>query len=391
MRGSGRRVGPARTIHIGHGGPVVTPAQPITTFLCGDVMTGRGVDQILAHPGDPHLWEAYATDARDYVALAESANGPIARPVDDAWPWGEALPALADHHPDVRLINLETSVTGHSDVAWGKQVHYRMAPDNIGCLTVARPDVCALANNHVLDFGQAGLVETLRTLSAAGLAVAGAGLDADQARRPAIVDVRPGHRVVVFAFGHESSGVPPQWAASADRPGVDVLPDLSGDTADAVAAQVAEVRRDGDFVIVSIHWGSNWGYHIPTEQISFAHRLIDHGVDLIHGHSSHHPRGIELYRDRLVLYGCGDFIDDYEGIHGYEEFRGDLRLLYFAASDPGTGALLGLELVPMQARQLRLHHASSADAEHLAAMLTRASQGFGTRVELADGLLRLAA
>src|SRR2546429_5392694 len=152
-------------------------------FLCGDVMTGRGVDQILPHPGDPQLRESYVREATGYVALAEAASGPVPRPVGPAWPWGDALTVLGDLAPDIRLINLETSITRSGDFAPSKQVHYRMNPANIGCLTVARPDVCALANNHVLDFGRGGLAETLDTLAGAGLPAAGAGRDVATARR----------------------------------------------------------------------------------------------------------------------------------------------------------------------------------------------------------------
>ena len=147
----------------------------LTIFLAGDVMTGRGIDQVLPSPGDPALRERLVRDARGYVALAESVNGPIPWPVPVSWPWGDVLTVLEEAQPDVRIINLETSVTTSGDFAPGKPVHYRMHPDNVECLVVARPDVCALANNHVLDFGQSGLVETLRTLDDAGLAHTGAG------------------------------------------------------------------------------------------------------------------------------------------------------------------------------------------------------------------------
>jgi poly-gamma-glutamate capsule biosynthesis protein CapA/YwtB (metallophosphatase superfamily) len=362
----------------------------VTMFLCGDVMTGRGVDQILPHPGDPELRESYIREATGYVALAEAASGPIPRPVGPAWPWGDALAVLDDLAPDVRLINLETSITRSGDFAPGKQVHYRMNPANIGCLTVARPDVCALANNHVLDFGRNGLAETLDSLAGAGLAAAGAGRDAVAARRAVAAAPAGGGRVSVVSCGTGSSGIPPGWAAGPSRAGVDLLPSLSQHTAGQVAGQAQEGGEAGGLTVVSLHWGSNWGYEVGRDQVAFAHRLIDGGISLVHGHSSHHPRPIEVYRGRLILYGCGDFIDDYEGIAGHPEYRDDLRLMYFATLRRRTGELAELRMVPMQARKMRLSHASGPDRRWLAATLDRISRPLGAAVELTpDGLLAL--
>ena len=145
------------------------PDGVVRLLLGGDVMTGRGVDQILPHPGDPTLHEHSVRDARRYVELASALNGPIPRPVGFSWPWGDALRAIDEEAPDLRLVNLETSVTRNDDYDPGKGVHYRMNPDNVGCLTVARLDVCTLANNHVLDFGIRGLEETLDVLAAAAV------------------------------------------------------------------------------------------------------------------------------------------------------------------------------------------------------------------------------
>src|SRR6266566_4292363 len=128
----------------------------VTLFLCGDVMLGRGVDQILPHPGDPQLRETCARDARAYVRLAERANCPVPRPASFTWPWGDALPVLDEMAPDARVINLETAVTRSAEFAPGKAIHYRMSPGNLPAVTAARPDACALANNHVLDFGPTG-------------------------------------------------------------------------------------------------------------------------------------------------------------------------------------------------------------------------------------------
>jgi poly-gamma-glutamate synthesis protein (capsule biosynthesis protein) len=360
----------------------------VTLFLCGDVMLGRGVDQILAHPGDPVLCEGWVTDARSYVELAEAAGGPVPAPVAPAWPWGEALRLLDEAAPDARIVNLETAVTRSDAFAPGKAVHYRMHPANLPALTVARPDVCVLANNHVLDFGRPGLEETLDSLAGAGLRAVGAGRDADQAFAPAAVPAGPGRRVLVFALGALSSGIPPDWAATADRPGVAFLREPSAAAAESCVRRVRRARRPGDIAVVSVHWGSNWGYGVPREQIRFARTLVDGGVDVVHGHSSHHPRPVEVYRDRLILYGCGDFIDDYEGITGYEEYRDDLRLGYLVSVEADTGALAGLRMFPLQARRMRLESAGEQDRAWLRSTLDRVSHG--VRIGLtADGTLVL--
>jgi poly-gamma-glutamate capsule biosynthesis protein CapA/YwtB (metallophosphatase superfamily) len=363
----------------------------LTLFLSGDVMLGRGVDQILPHPGNPTLYERHVTDARIYVDLARRANGSITRPVDWSWPWGDALQILADASCDARIINLETSVTTSDDYVPGKVVHYRMNPANTQALTAVRPDVCVLANNHVLDFGHRGLLETLDVLSASGLATVGAGRSLREAQSPAIIPIpRTSGRVLVFGFGSPSSGIPYEWAATHDTPGVHVVTTLSDAVADEICRQMRELRQPGDVTIVSAHWGSNWGYRVPTDQVRFAHRLLEGGVHMVHGHSSHHPRPIEVYRGKLILYGCGDLVDDYEGIRGHDQYRHDLRLLYLPRLDPTSGELVELRIAPLQARQMRLHRASHRDAQWLTTVLDNVSRHFGSRIDLgSDGLLSL--
>lgn len=357
----------------------------VTLFLGGDVMLGRGIDQILPHPGDPTLREGFIRDARAYVDLAEAANGPVPRPVAFRWPWGEALPVLDAAAPDVRVINLETSVTLDGEFAPAKGIHYRMNPANLPCLAAVRPDVCALANNHVLDFGRRGLEETLDSLAAAGLRTAGAGRDAIAAGRPAVVPLSAGGRVLVFSFGMPSSGIPDDWAATGEQPGVNYVEGPTATAAAAFADRLHQLKRPGDIAVASVHWGANWGYGVSREEVRFAHALVDAGVDIVHGHSSHHPRPMEEYRDRLVLYGCGDLIDDYEGIGGYERYRDDLRVLYLVSAEPDTGRLAGVRLVPLQARRMRLEHASPEDTEWLGGVLDRCGRRFGTRVEAGPG------
>jgi poly-gamma-glutamate synthesis protein (capsule biosynthesis protein) len=361
---------------------VAAAEDSVTLFLSGDVMTGRGVDQVLPHPGSHVLHEPYIRDAREYVKLAERANGAVARPLEFKYPWGQALDELLAPGVDVRIINLETSITSN-DEAWpDKEIHYRMHPDNIGVLTAARIDCCCVANNHVLDYGDAGLRETLQTLQRAGIAHAGAGRCAMEASSPAILEVPGKGRVLVFAMGSITSGIPPEWAATANRAGVNLLPDLTEHTAERVASTIREMKLPGDLIVASIHWGTNWGYAIPREHIRFAHRLIDEGVDLIHGHSSHHPKACEVYRERLILYGCGDFLDDYEGISGYEAFRTDLGLGYMIRLDPESGRLQAARLLPVQLKRFSLNRASPVDATWLCDLLNSLCAPFGARLQL---------
>jgi poly-gamma-glutamate synthesis protein (capsule biosynthesis protein) len=234
----------------------------------------------------------------------------------------------------------------------------------------------------VLDWGYQGLLETLRTLDEAGIARAGAGGAEAEATSAAALDVAGKGRVLVFSFGSPTSGIPWEWGATEDRPGVNLLVDLSEDTARRIAGQMLRRTQPGDVIVASIHWGGNWGYGIPDEQIGFARRLIDEGVSIVHGHSSHHVKAIEVYRERLILYGCGDFLTDYEGISGYEQFRGDLAFMYLVKIDPGQGQLVEVRMVPMQTRRFRLNRASAADAQWLYDLLNRLGGPFGTQTRL---------
>jgi poly-gamma-glutamate synthesis protein (capsule biosynthesis protein) len=366
-------------------------SESVTLFLCGDVMTGRGIDQILLEPSDPRLHESYVTTATKYLELAEAVNGPIPRPAYLSYPWGDALQELERVGPDARIVNLETAVTQSDDYWPHKAVHYRMHPANVGCLTAAKIDCCVLANNHVLDWGYAGLEETLVTLEHAGLGSVGVGKDLTAAAVPATINLAGKGRVLVFAYGSPTSGIPRNWAATERRAGVNLLQDFADQAIHDLARAISGLRRPGDVVVASLHWGANWGYPIADDYRAFAHRLVDDaGVDLVHGHSSHHPKGIEIYRNRPIFYGCGDFLNDYEGISGYEEFRDDLTLMYFATMNITTGALVDLEMTPMQIRQFRLNYASEADGRWLRDRLNGECSRFGHGIqELGAGPLTL--
>lgn len=354
----------------------------ITLFLCGDVMLGRGIDQVLPHPNPVTLHESYVKDATAYVELAQTANGTFDYPVSYAYIWGDALDEWQRLNPDLRLINLETSITSSDDYWPDKGIHYRLHPTNIACLTAAEIDYCSLANNHILDWGYAGLSETTASLNQVNIKWAGVGQTLSEAVAPAVMEVPPKGTVVVFSIGVASGGIPSSWAATAQKPGV-YLQDFSSASIRQLGAALQRVKMPDSVLIVSIHWGGNWEFEIPQRQRDFAQQLIDEvGVDIVHGHSSHHIKGIEVYQEKLILYGCGDFLNDYEGIGSHRTFRGDLSLMYFPSVERSTGKLLSLEMTPMQIRQFQVKRASIADATWLKETLNREGKKLGTQVRL---------
>jgi poly-gamma-glutamate synthesis protein (capsule biosynthesis protein) len=308
------------------------------------------------------------------------------------YPWGEALQLIEQLAPDRRIVNLETAVTA-SETPWpGKGIHYRMNPAHIGCLRAAGIDACVLANNHVLDWGADGLRDTLATLHAAGIASAGAGTDASQAEAPAALPLPDGTRLLLFAWAGPGCGVDADWAAGDERPGVAWLARLDDAAAQAVSRRVQRDRRDGDRILVSLHWGGNWVDEVPAAHRWFAHRLIEFGAaDIVFGHSSHHPLPIEVHAGKLVLYGCGDLINDYEGIAPRGRHRSDLVCLYAPTVSRADGRLQALDIVPFQLRRFRLSKPDPTVLQELHEQLDAGCRAFGTRIDVAgEGRWQLA-
>lgn len=347
-------------------------------------MLGRGIDMILPHHNHPILYEDNGLNAVDYVHLAEHQNGPIPEESKQGldYVWGDAIQILTEKKPDVRIINLETSITTSSTPWPMKGIHYRMHPGNVNVIAAAQIDCCILANNHVADWGFEGLNSTLKTLTDAGIKYSGAGHDPEHAHLPAIFDIPNKGRVLVFAAGHHSSGVPDEWQATNQHGGVNIIdifhpqksiPDLKN--------LVSKYKQDNDITVLSLHWGGNWGFDIESSFKKFAHKAIDEaGIDVIYGHSSHHVKGIEEYNGKLIIYGCGDFLNDYEGITGHDEYRGDLALMYFADVDTTSGKLVDLHMVPTQTKHLRVNHAPEEGTKWLYKTMKRECKKLGLQI-----------
>lgn len=215
-------------------------------------------------------------------------------------------------------------------------------------LEAAKINAVSLANNHVLDYGCDAMFEMLTILDRTQIAHAGAGANREEACRLAASEVC-GQKIGLLAFTDNEPG----WEATVEGPGVFYVPtDLNDSRAASLLELIRKQKAAVDFMVVSAHWGSNWGYEPPNEHVAFAHALIDSGADLVFGHSSHVFRGIEFYKDRLVLYGAGDFLDDY-AVDRIE--RNDQSFIYVVATQ--NSAIQGVCLYPTLIHHCRVSKA----------------------------------
>ncbi|MCX7622302.1 MAG: CapA family protein, partial [Thermomicrobium sp.] len=229
----------------------------------------------------------------------------VLRTAPPAYVWGDLLPVLA--RADARLANLECVLSDRGEPWPGKRFVFRSDRKNIAVLEAARITAVSLANNHVLDFGDDALRDMLETLAAAGIAFAGAGRNLEEARRLVALSVSGLRGAFVAVTDNE-----PDWEAGPSEPGIFFAPcDLADARFRALREIVAAAAATHDLVIVSYHWGPNWGERPLPEHVRAGHALVEAGARIVYGHSPHVTRGIEFYRDGAILYSCGDFVDDY--------------------------------------------------------------------------------
>ncbi len=304
--------------------------------LAGDTMLGRGVAQRLETEPPESL---FAAELVDVV-----------------------------HQADLCLLNLECCISARGEPAPGKVFHFRAPPWATKALTHLGVDCVTLANNHVLDFGQDALLDTLAHLDAAGIQAVGAGSDLERARAPAVFEAN-GFRLAVLAVTDH----PPDYAAGPGLGGV-AYADLRSDPApEWLSQRIAAV--DADAVLVMPHWGPN----MVAEPRPYVHRaataLVDAGATLVAGHSAHVFHGVAP----RVLYDVGDFLDDYRVDR---KLRNDLGLLFLVdlAGD-------GLEAIPLKLEFAHTRLAEGEDAAWIRRRFVEACAKLGTDVRDEDGRL----
>ncbi len=316
----------------------IPPGEIVTIGLAGDTMLGRLVND--------------AVSIRGY-----------------RYPWGSMLDVL--HSTDLNLINLETTLTRSTRLV-PKTFNFKADTDKVQCLLEARIDVCNLANNHIMDFHTEGMLETLTTLEDAGISYVGAGHNIDEARRPLII-LKKGLTIGIIGCTDNE----PNWEAGRNRSGTFYV---NVNTPEELEAEVKHIRNRVDFLILTIHWGPNMRTRPNQTFISFAHRMIDAGVDILHGHSAHIFQGIEIYKDKLILYDTGDFVDDY---YVTPSLRNDLSFFYMVQVD--WAGIIRLDLIPVIISNMQVNHAVDKEYKHTVLRLKKLSKEFGTVIFEEDG------
>ncbi len=304
--------------------------------LAGDVMLGRTLDLILAR--------------NDYD-----------------FPWGNVLPLLREN--DFNIINLETALT-YSSNRVNKTFNFKTSPDNVKSLLSANVTVANLANNHVLDFGEEGLLETLSTLDKAGIRHVGAGKNIGDALAPIILRK---NNIVLGVLGVTDNE--PGWLAGSS-PGVNYI-NVSVQRERAIILRAIEsLKKQCEILIVSIHWGPNMREKPAREFISFAHEMVDYGANVIHGHSAHILQGIERYKNNLILYDTGDFIDDYVID---PELRNDLSALFILQAYKSS--IGKIKLHPVRIAEYQVNLAMGEDYDWVINRVGHLSSAFDTKLD----------
>lgn len=314
-------------------------------MLGGDVMLGRNVGEYIRRYGP------------------EYPLGPVASLMRGA---------------DLSIANLECALTASNQIWPGapKAFYFGAPPQAVETLLDAGIDMLSLANNHILDFGVAGLQQTLLLLQTHGIHHAGSGNNLDAARAPAIV-ARNGIKFGMAAFcDHQAD-----FAAAADRPGIAYvdLEDEPGTLAALRSALELLQQADVDWPLLAIHWGPNMVYRPAAQIRRIAHATIDMGWKILFGHSAHVFQGIEIYQRCPIIYAAGDLVDDY---YVDPAFKNDHQLLFELVLD--RHALQRIRLHPLFIADCRTQLASGAAFDYIAKWMTTLCSEMGTNVHQRD-------
>lgn len=203
---------------------------------------------------------------------------------------------------DITIGNLETSITTRGTKWEDKQFNFRSDPNNLKAMKEASIDVLALANNHTLDYGYEGLLDTLTHLDKNDIKRAGGGKNKQEAMEGSIIE-KNGLKIGVLSFSRVVPDV--KWYATDKRPGIVGAYDPH---INEVIVRIEEMKKETDIVILSIHWGVELSEIPRKQEMDLGKKLIDAGADIIMGHHPHVLQGVEIYKGKPIFYSLGNFV-----------------------------------------------------------------------------------
>ena len=223
-----------------------------------------------------------------------------------AYPFARVRSALSE--ADLAVVNLECPFTLRGEKLV-KNFNFRARPELVETLTLAGIDAVSLANNHAMDYGAQGLLDTLETLDRAGIGHFGAGRDLAEARRPLIVE-RRGIRVALlgYFFLGDRNIEPEAVLATGSAPGVaGTYKDLEG-MRRMLAEDIAAAKRQADVVVPFFHWGREATQELEPYQPELAALAISAGAGLVLGSHPHVLQGVAVEQGVPVVYSLGNFV-----------------------------------------------------------------------------------
>lgn len=201
---------------------------------------------------------------------------------------------------DWAFVNLESSVTEETKKDRNQTYNFKSDPASLRGLKNAGFDIVSVANNHVLDFGTQGLLDTLKHLEQNGLKYVGAGKDSKEAYRAETIEIR-GTTIKFLAFTRFMPTI--DWPAGKNKPGV-----ASAYEEKNVLPVIQRERKGADYLLVYMHWGVEKNNRPEPWQRQYAHKMIDAGADAIIGSHTHVLQGFEYYHNKPIAYSIGNFL-----------------------------------------------------------------------------------
>ncbi|HHV98861.1 MAG TPA: CapA family protein [Clostridiaceae bacterium] len=335
----------------------VKKEEPLSIVAVGDIMLGRGVGsrikkQSLSYT---HVFEKVADILKEGDIVFGNLEGPI--------------------------TDKTHSLTAYSKTNTNGKFVLKGTTESFEALKYAGFNMLSLANNHILDYYQEGLFDTIDILKENGIAFSGAGSNLEEARKPAIIE-KNGLKIGLLSYTDFAdivyAGNPRiSFAAGENKAGVAPI------KYEYIKEDIANIESEVDILMVSLHWGVEESFEILPSQVELAHDLIDSGADVILGHHPHQFQGMEVYKGKPIFYSLGNFIFDQNDPENQESFIVNMQF---------TGTkLTAISAAPVRTiDKIQVMPVSGDDAKQLLEREAKLSSKLGTEFRIENDRLLLA-